>query len=50
MLQCQETAWQHEVMFCSVYLPFVGFYISQEVAVAQMQTALSTPSHMDWGA
>lgn len=41
MLQFREiAAWQHEVMFCIVYLQFVEFYIPQEIAVAQMQTAM----------
>ena len=41
MLHFRETsAWQHEIMFCIVYLQFVEFYISQEIAVAPMQTAL----------
>lgn len=41
MLQFRETtAWQHEVMFCIVYLQFVEFHIPQEIAVAQMRPAL----------
>ena len=34
-------AWQHEIMFCIVYLPCVEFYIPQEIAVAQKLTGLS---------
>lgn len=42
MLWFRETAaWQHEIVFCTGYLQFVEFYIPQEIAVAQMQTALS---------
>lgn len=42
MLQTRETAaWQHEIMFCIVYLPFVELYIPQEIAVASKLTGLS---------
>lgn len=42
MLQTRETAaWQHEITFCIVYLPFVELYSPQEIAVASKLTRLS---------